>query len=179
MEGSQDCQEKRLTTQEAKIGEFMEEHFFPMVRTYRYHIFLVYLLGKTGFAEDRLERALETPGNVARQADYTEALQAVCNKEIQSSHFGESIKVSMEGACSHYIDPEDGERKLRYDSCIADDKRQDSRTSFINAYLCLDLLMKEGKLKEGGTLYGLFDGCTCQYRDADAFYFMSALAIMF
>ena len=70
---------------------------------------------------------------------------------------------------------------MHYHSCISDDSRQDSRTTFINTEeLIKSLRGNHGLLSNAeAVLFELMDGCTKQYRSATACYLMSVLAVKY
>ena len=169
---------KQHLTQKSKvpIGSFMAEYFLPTMEKYRYHQQHVALLGKHHAVRERKDACKEV-GGVLTQRDYADALLASFTDEIQSTHFGENASVSMEGVTIRFTDPNTGEDRFHFYSYLSDDKRQDSRTTYVNTEAMVkELQQHQLQLKPDSILYELMDGCAKQYRCANCFYLMSALA---
>ena len=90
--------------------------------------------------------------------DFTDAMVLVHNNEIQSSHFGGSEKVSIEGYSVL--------RKLNYDfaldfhSFYSDNSIQEARTVLFHLQELFKKLFKDGILKEGSRVLAVTDGCS-------------------
>lgn len=175
---------KYLTRFKKKIGYFMPNTLKPMIERYRYHISLVALLGKHHTIHQRDLAYKHNSANVLIIRDYADALSIAFDKEVQSDHFGNQAKISMEGITVKYmkqtgedIGQDEFVEVMDYRCYLADDKRQDARTSYINTKHMIDRLRESTNLLvEGSTLYQQCDGCAKQYRCALSLYLQSAIA---
>ena len=90
--------------------------------------------------------------------DFTDALAIVHNNEIESSHFGTSCKVSIEGYSVL--------RKLKYDyaldfhSFLSDNNIQEARTVYYHLDKLFEKLFDEGQLKARSRVLAVTDGCS-------------------
>ena len=68
------------------------------------------------------------------------------------------------------MDLKDGSVKLNWNAYLAEEKRQDARTSFENARKFIEMLQKKGYIPRGGksVLYIHSDGCPIQYKCTNA-----------
>ena len=139
-----------------------------------FHRFQELVLGKTHSTNAR--RNCLDPGDVAIQHDFTEALQLIHNREVQSAHFGGSVTVSIEGYTVHYRKEMYAELVFDFHSFLSDEKTQMACTVHNHMTKLVKQLKQQGVLKEGGRLLGNTDGCAAQYKCATAVYFMSLLS---
>lgn len=81
------------------IGEFYVRFYMPLLYKYkyRYHGGLVKIFSKHRGYELWQTAFLAYPHYVMTRRDYTEHLVAPFNEEINSTHFGQGITVSIEG----------------------------------------------------------------------------------
>ena len=161
----------------------MEKFFLPQMRKYMYHIYGVIVLGKNFAAKERLRAIAASPGSLGSMKDYADAIQATCNREIQSDHFGDQTTTSMEGAYCQFVDPAKQEEGIRteFNCYVSDDKQQDSRTSFANTVFLIKQAREKGLIPPEGeqTLYECMDGCGKQYRCANSIYLMSVVSNLY
>ena len=61
---------KRLTRTEAKIGDFMLEHFLPQMRLYKWHLSLYIVLGKNFCRREWEEAIARVPGSMMEDKDF-------------------------------------------------------------------------------------------------------------
>ena len=89
---------------------------------FKLHFWKSLVLGKI-YTTDVRRQSLKD-GEVCIQHDFTEALHVKHNQEIQSSHFGGGVTVSIEGYTVHYPFLGDGESLVfDFHSFLSDDKR--------------------------------------------------------
>ena len=145
------------------------------MRRYKYHQCLRIVLGKNYCIKERLLALIKVPGSLQAQKDFAEALKMICNLEAQGSHFGlGNRQLSLEGASAKYGEKEaaaddataDTAIKSRFRTYLSDDKRQDSRTVYVNDLLFIKEMRELGLLQKGTNqfLLQLMDGCRKQYR---------------
>ena len=102
--------------------------------------------------------------------------------QVQSKHFGDSLKVSIEGyAVNYYSDyriPTPVPR-MDFHSYLSDDRMQNSATVKWHMDHLIKLLLKNKQLKLGGRILATTDGCASQYRSGTSLYFQSVQAVEF
>jgi hypothetical protein len=170
---------KQLTKKVKPIGVFMKDYFVPMMERARYHRQKVILLSTNHCGKDRREHWPSVDGCIFTQRDYTEAFALNFTREIQSTGFGDTEQVGMEGVSLSYKGEDDKIHHI-WTSFLSDDKRQDARTTLANQVKFLDFLENEDHPEIGIHLvkyiYELLDGCTKQYRCSLALFLMSYLS---
>ena len=97
--------------------------------------------------------------------------------QVQSKHFGDSLKVSIEGYAVHYRTTEKPEVLTQdFHSYLSDDRTQLASTVHWHMDDLIKKLLNKGTLHKFGRLMGTTDGCAAQYRCATALYFQTLLA---
>ena len=97
--------------------------------------------------------------------------------QVQSKHFGGSLKVSIEGYAVHYRNTEKPEAlTLDFHSYLSDDRTQLASTVQWHMDDLIKKLLKKGTLKKFGRVLSTTDGCAAQYKCATALYFQTLLA---
>ena len=154
------CQKK------APIGEFMENSFIPFLQRYRYHLFLVIVLGKNYCIKWRLQTYHQKPQNVYILRDYADKLPVVYNEEAQTQGMGNQTQVGMEGLTVRYY--KDGQEVMDFYSFLSDLKVQNAKTSYVNTCLLIPQLQDQGLLtpNNDATLFQQSDGCATQYKSS-------------
>ena len=138
------------------------------------------VLGKT-YVSDVRQNCLRS-NEFALQHDFTEALGIKHNQEIQSSHFGGSLSVSIEGYTCHYrSDGMDSPLKCDFHSYMSDESTQNSATVYCHMTKLCNTLVNDLKLLTRGTgrLLTGTDGAAKQYKSSTSIYFMTLLATTF
>ena len=77
------------------IGELHKLHYQPMLKKYAYHRMFLCLLGKLEWKYLRREYFLAENNDVITERDYSEALKAEFDMEIQSEAFGFNLNISI------------------------------------------------------------------------------------
>ena len=80
---------------------FFAKFYILMLNKYAYHLPHVILLGKNECVKIRSD-SLQY-GDIETIRDYAERLSFEFDKEIMSSHFGNSLSLSMEGVSVRFI----------------------------------------------------------------------------
>jgi len=158
------------------IGDFMCK-YETWLKEYRYHMQLVILHGKNHCVKDRLKHYKDIEGAVYILRDYADRIGIEMNDQAQSQGMSNRQSMGMEGIAVKFMkeDPESEERTMKevleFFSFIADDKRQDARTSLQHTSQLIKKLQDEyGLLKRhsGAVMYEQSDGCAKQYTSAIA-----------
>jgi hypothetical protein len=124
-------QKKQLTKKVKPIGVFMKDYFVPMMERAHYHHQKVTLLSTNHFGKDWHEHWPSVDGCIFTQHDYTEAVALNFTREIQSTGFGNTEQVGMEGISLSYKGEYDKIHHV-WTSFLSDDKHQDARTTLAN-----------------------------------------------
>ena len=168
---------KHLVLKHKPFQVFWDDYYIKKIKDYRMHLWKMIILGKK-FVGDVRDKALRR-GDSSLGHDFTEYLKVEHNEEIQSSHFGGGVNVSMEGYTVTYFQDGDDDLILDFHSYLSDDKTQNSATVCMHMDRLIQCLMKKGVLKAGGRLLCVTDGCSKQYRSATSLHFMSHLSIKY
>ena len=97
--------------------------------------------------------------------------------QVQSKHFGDSLKVSIEGYAVHYRSTEKPEALIfDFHSYLSDDRTPLASTVHWHMDDLIKKLLKKGILHKFGRVLGTTDGCAAQYKCATALYFQTLLA---
>ena len=89
---------KELTDKKLPIGRFHNEIYIPFLKKYAFHLPHIIYLSKNHSGCLRKAAFLSRPNDVMCRRDYVERLTEIFNNEIQSSYFGHSTSLSMEGS---------------------------------------------------------------------------------
>ena len=166
-----------LALQEKSFPDFWEEYSLSL-STFTMHRFKMLVLGKTHTTDVR--RNSLRKNEFALQHDFTEALGIKHNNEIQSSHFGNGLTVSIEGYTCHYRSTgADSPLKCDFHSYMSDDGTQNSATVYAHMTELLKFLVDQNLLTRGGRILSSTDGAAKQYKSATSIYFMSMLSQVF
>jgi hypothetical protein len=135
------------------------------------------LLGKHNCQKQRRETYHLTAGSVLMAKDYADRFGPTCTNEIQSSAFGRKPTVGLEGATVQW----GGNDNMDFHCFFSDDKRQDSRVTYLNTrFLILQLIARASLLSpRHSVLYETMDGCSKQYRSGTALFLMAYTAVEF
>ena len=150
------------------------------MNSFTLHRFKYLVLGKT-YVSDVRQTTLRS-NECALQHDFTEALGIKHNQEIQSSHFGGSLTVSIEGYTCHYrSNGEDSPLKCDFHSYMSDESTQNSATVYCHMTKLCNTLVNDHKLLKRGTgrLLCSTDGAAKQYKSSTSIYYMTLLATTF
>ena len=180
---------KPLTKKGEKIGDFMEDFFWPQMRSYKWHQFLRKILSKEYLLRERIKALVRNPGSLQEDKDFAEALRLLFNHEIQDTHFGQGNRtLSFEGSDIMYGPPtvaEDQqitELKRMMRTYLCDEKRQDCRVVHANTWFLIKEVRENYGLLRKDTkdcLYQLMDGCAKQYRCGTALLLMAHTSCYF
>ena len=102
--------------------------------------------------------------------------------QVQSKHFGDSLKLSIEGYAVHHFSDYGNpipEPKMDFHSYLSDDRTQNSATVKWHMDHLIKLLLKQNYLKVGGRILATTDGCASQYRSGTSVYFQTVQAVEF
>ena len=111
---------------------------------YRHHKFQVAILSVNHTQKQRQEKYMRTPTgkSVYLQRDYSDRVTANYNGETQSQGMGDRPNLGLEGILVRYYKDglwQDGQPEIRDWHCfVADEKRQDARTSMANTMTLID-----------------------------------------
>ena len=186
-------QRKEMVMKIKSLSTFMEKFYIPMLNKYAYHLPHVILLGKNECVKIRRDSLLH--GDIETIRDYAERLSFEFDKEIMSSHFGNSLSLSMEGVSVRFI-PKNVEKvivgrnvgydnnliksdKSQFHSHLSDSKIKNSGSTNQHMNVLLNYMKTNSYLRTGGTLYCNCDGAAKQYRCSNALYYLSCLATKF
>ena len=170
---------KELADKTVPIGTFHEKYYIPMLKKYRYHYGLVNMLSKKHCYDGRTAAFKAGSLDIMTRRDYAERLTAKFNQEIQSTHFGQSVTLSMEGCFVEFVVGND-DVQAHFHSHMADKSNQDAASTHAHMRVLLELLISQEKIIPGkSTIWEHTDGCTKQYRCAKALYLLSSLASEF
>ena len=163
---------KELTLLCETIGTFHKDYYKPMLDKLVYHHFHLKMLSKSHCGNLRKQAVLKRPGDVVARRDYAERLSGKMNHEIQSSHFGGGISLSIEGCNVEYSQ---GEKTVtEFHSHLADKSPQDSTSTYAHMEVLIEDLLKRNVMEGGkSTMWDYTDGCAKQYRCAKALWLMS------
>ena len=166
-----------LALQEKSFPDFWKEYSLSL-SSFTMHRFKMLVLGKTYTTDVRKNSLREN--EFALQHDFTEALGIKHNQEIQSSHFGNGLSVSIEGYTCHYrSNGVDSPLKCDFHSYMSDDATQNSATVYSHMTKHLKFLVEQNLLSKGGRILSSTDGAAKQYKSATSIYFMSMLSQSF
>ena len=164
----------------APIGTFMTEVFFVFLLAYRYHHFLLKILGKDHCLKSRREHYHKTPGggNAYGHRDYSDRLASDFDQEAQSQGMGDKPNTGMEGITVCYY--KEGIEIMDWFVYLSDLKQQDARTSHVNTRRLFKKLQAEPfnllPRNQDAVFYEQCDGCTKQYKSGTALWSMIFLA---
>ena len=114
--------------------------------------------------------------DIFTQRDYADRLLAEFDLEIQSTHFGDSVTLSMEG-CSVEFNNGYGEEKMHFHFHFADKSPQNATSTNEHMDVMINMLLDQGLLTRGkSTMYAVTDGCGKQCICGNALMFLSVLA---
>ena len=96
--------------------------------------------------------------------------------EIQSTHFGDSITLSIEGCSVEFNTPE-GVIKMNFHFHFADKSPQNAASTNAHMEAMFEKLLEQGLIEKGNsTLLEATDGCSTQYRCGKALLLFYRLA---
>lgn len=115
-----------------------------MLLKYRYHYGLVKVLSKRLCHDIRKAAFKAALCNIIKIRDYAECLAAQFNLEIESTHFVQSITLSMESYFLEFLF-KNGDVVAHFHSHMADKSNQDAASTHAHLKILLNLLNDQGK----------------------------------
>ena len=167
---------RELTKMQLPISQFMTDYYLPMMEKLCYHLPHVIVLSKHHCGRMRKEAIMATVHDILTRRDYADKLIAEFDLEIQSTHFGDSVTLSMEGCSVEFIDG-NGNVKMHFHFHFADKSPQNAASTNQHMDVMMTELIMKGLLTPNrSTIFEVTDGCGKQYRCGNALMYLSALA---
>jgi len=167
---------------------FLLDHYEPCLQKYKYHHSLIVLFGKYHTKKDRNVQFKKHKNWFFTERDYAERLKKEMDNELQSDHFGDSISLSIEGCSLKYHLPNSinqttdrtAQIGLDFHSHMSDYSKQNAASTYEHMVAMFDSLKKRnGDFDENTVFLDHTDGCSKQYRSANALHLLSVLAVKY
>jgi hypothetical protein len=152
------------------VGNFINDDLVDFISRYRYHLFLVIVLGKNWCIKFRLDNYHRVEGSVLIVRDYADKLNYELNGQSKSQGMSNRKAVGMEGITARFYD--NGEPVMEFYSYLSSEKTQNAKTSYMHTRLMIVNLQQRGYLERftGATLFKQSDGCSAQYTSGTAIF---------
>jgi hypothetical protein len=169
------------------IGQFHKEHYQPYLEKYVYHRMLFSCLGQYEAKKSRKDAFKSNPQSIMTDRDYAEGMKSEFDLEIQSEAFGYNRTLSIEGSSYEYhADNNNTDNstvtpviKMDFHSHFSDLSKQNAATTFEHMKTSITHMLENNIIAPGYIIYDTTDGCTKQYRCANAMYLLSKLSFMY
>ena len=161
------------------VAKFINDVYKPAFEKNIYHNPHVKLLSKEFILSSRKIPFEKDHNSIFTCHDWAEAFSVVLNGETQSEHFGWCPKIYLESGTFQFHDAESKEIVEHY-SAFSDDAKQHASLSYENFKTQLELLGSNNMnviTKHRTRIYDHTDGCSAQYRSANAIFLMTILSI--
>ena len=146
------------------INEFLHIYYLPIMKTFCFHLPHVIMISKNYCGRIRKESILGSTHDLFLRRDYAYQLIGKFDMEIQSTHFGDSITLSMEGCSVEFNTPE-GVIKINFHFHFADESPQNAASTNAHMREMFKKLLEKGLIEKfNSTLWEVTDGCSKQYR---------------
>ena len=143
-------------------------------------------LGQYEAKKSRKDAFKANPQSIMTEQDYAEALKSEFDQEIQSEAFGYNRTLSIEGSsCEYHADNDNADNdaqpviKMDFHSHFSDASKQNAATTFEHMKTSINHMLENHKIAPGYVIYDTTDGCSKQYRCANAMYLLSKLSFMY
>lgn len=151
---------KELADVRVDIGSFHKEYYKPMLLKYRYNYTLVKMLSRNYCCDSRTYAFKAAHHDVTTTRYSAKCLLAKFHKEIQSTNFGMSITLSMEGCFVQFL-VKNGDVYPVFHSHMVDKSNHDAASTHAHMKVLLQLLTDQGRILRGiSTIWEHSDGCT-------------------
>ena len=176
-----------LTKKTCSIGQFHSDYYQPFLEKYVYHRMLFSCLGQYEAKKSRKDAFKANIQSVMTERDYAEGMKCEFDQEIQSEAFGYNRTLSIEGSsCEYHVQDPDNDTgntetciKMDFHSHFSDSSKQNAATTYEHMKTSITHMIENHQLAPGYTIYDTTDGCSKQYRCANAMYLLSKLSMMY
>ena len=140
------------------INEFLHIYYLPIMKKLCFHLPHVIMLSKHYCGRMRKGAIIGSTHDLFLRRDYADRLIGKFDMEIQSTHFGDSITLSMEGYSVEFNTPE-GVIKMNFHFHFADKSPQNASSTNTHMEAMFEKLLEQGLIEKGNsTLWEVTDG---------------------
>ena len=158
------------------INEFLHIYYLPIMNKLCFHLPHFIMLSKHYCGRTRKEAIIGFIHDLFLRRDYADQLIGKFDMEVQSTHVGDSITLSME-RCSVEFNTPEGVIKMNFHFHFADKSPQNAGSTNAHMESMFEKLLEQGSINKGNsTLWEVTDGCSKQCRCGKALLLLRHLA---